>query len=431
MSRRTLTEARSVAEATPVADAPGRFLVQLITPGWGSSGFYGVPVLEAAAQAGVFPAGLHMYLDHPSASENLDRPERSVRDLAAVLNENATWDGDALVAEATVFGPYRDALTQMADSIGVSIRAVAETQHGEADGRRGVIVEELVEGVSADFVTHAGRGGRIVEVMESARPAHVIERAVAHGVTEATANEIRERLQQALLDSYGGEKSWVWVRDFDDTYVWYEHETPDDAGTFQHDYSVGADGAVDLSGSPVEVRSVTKYVPVTDPAGQSITTESQGETMGKINIEESEHQRLVGEAGRVQTLESERDTEKQRADAAEKERDELRESDRKTKNDTAVTKVIAESASAKDVDLDEFQTAGIAAKATFDADGKVDEAALKTAADTAVAQIAETRGVGSVRNFGSTKFTVSTDGGQPTSDQVNEARAAAFGRKGA
>jgi hypothetical protein len=68
-------------------------MVRLITPGWGSSGYYSPQVIEAAATAQVFPAGLHMYLDHPSASEDRDRPERSVRHLAAVLEEDGAWDG--------------------------------------------------------------------------------------------------------------------------------------------------------------------------------------------------------------------------------------------------------------------------------------------------------------------------------------------------
>jgi hypothetical protein len=222
----------------------------------------------------VFPSGTHMYVDHPTRSEEVDRPERTIRDLAAVLTEDAHWDAaaSALVAEATVFGPYRDALTEMADAIGVSIRAFAEIEQGEAEGRKGLIVTELVEGVSADFVTHAGRGGRIVSVMESARPADVVDRAIGAGVAEATANDTREALQTALRDTYGGDQSWVWVRDFDESTVWYEHETPDSSGCYQLGYSIDDNGAVTLSGDPVEVRARTEYVPIT-----SSTTSETGD----------------------------------------------------------------------------------------------------------------------------------------------------------
>jgi hypothetical protein len=274
MTRQTLTEARPAAAASPVTGSPGRFLIDLITPGWGSSGYYAPDVLEAAGTARVFPSGTHMYVDHPTRSEEADRPERTIRDLAAVLTEDAHWDAEAsaLVAEATVFGTCRDALTEMADAIGVSIRAFAEIEPGEAEGRKGPIVTQLVEGVSVDFVTHAGRGGRY-EVLESARPAVVVERAIHAGVAEATANDTREALQTALRDTYGGDQSWVWVRDFDESNVWYEHETPDSSGCYQLGYSIDKNGAVTLSGDPIEVRARTEYVPIT-----SSTTSESGDT---------------------------------------------------------------------------------------------------------------------------------------------------------
>ncbi len=75
--RVTLSEARTFAEAATPAEGPGRLLVQLITPGWGSSGYYSEDVLEAAGRDRVFPAGTHMYIDHPSESETFDRPERT------------------------------------------------------------------------------------------------------------------------------------------------------------------------------------------------------------------------------------------------------------------------------------------------------------------------------------------------------------------
>lgn len=144
--------------------------VQLITPGWGSSGYYAASVLKEAGDNRVFPAGTHMYFDHPSATEDRDRPERSLRDLAGVLTTDATWDGTALVAEARVFAPYQQLVAEMKDVIGVSIRASGDVEVGEAEGRRGRIVTSLVHGTSADFVTHAGRGGKVASLLESARP---------------------------------------------------------------------------------------------------------------------------------------------------------------------------------------------------------------------------------------------------------------------
>lgn len=168
-----MPETKEVAEQGAVltegAPKPGRLNVQIITPGWGASGYYSPTVLEQAASDHVFPAGTKMFLDHPTAVEQDERPNRSVKDLAAVLTEDARWSGSALVAQVRTFGPFAEAVAEMADAIGVSIRADAEVSEGEAEGRRGVLVERLTNGRSVDFVTEAGRGGRILQVLESAR----------------------------------------------------------------------------------------------------------------------------------------------------------------------------------------------------------------------------------------------------------------------
>jgi hypothetical protein len=155
----------------PAGDGAGvRRRVLLITPGWGATGYYSREVLQQAGRDRVWPAGTHMYLDHPTDTEETERPERSVRDLAAVLEDNATWDARSggLVATARVFGEHAPAINEKADAIGVSIRALATGHHGEADGRTGMIIDKLERGISVDFVTRAGRGGRVMEVLESA-----------------------------------------------------------------------------------------------------------------------------------------------------------------------------------------------------------------------------------------------------------------------
>ena len=176
MTRTTLTEA-----ATVKAGRAGNMLVQLITPGVGSSGVYTDAVLEAAAATRVFPAGTLMFADHPTATEAHDRPERSIRDVAGVLVEDARWDSGALVAEAHAYAPWRTILAEMKDDIGVSIRAVAAANETDDQGRP--VIAEIVEAISVDFVTKAGRGGAIREVYESARPALTVLTA-----TEAATN---------------------------------------------------------------------------------------------------------------------------------------------------------------------------------------------------------------------------------------------------
>jgi hypothetical protein len=160
-----------VSEATtvaPTAAGVGRLRVTLCTPGWGASGHYSPAVLEAAGRDKIWPAGTQCFADHPTQRDLNARPERSIRDLAAVLVSDARWTGSGLVAEAQLLPGWVETLgkPEMAAVIGMSIRASAEVEMGEAEGRRGRLVTKIVEGQSVDFVTRAGRGGRY-EVLES------------------------------------------------------------------------------------------------------------------------------------------------------------------------------------------------------------------------------------------------------------------------
>ena len=173
-----LTESRLLAEAaTTSLDTLGRRQrLLLISEGWGSSGYYSADLLRRVAP--LFEVGTHQYIDHPSRSENDDRPERSLRDLAAVLATTAEYDPATrgLYAVSDVFPAYRQFLAEMKDYIGVSIRASGTVEYGEAEGREGPIVTSISAVESVDFVTRAGRGGRIVELLESARAQALEER---------------------------------------------------------------------------------------------------------------------------------------------------------------------------------------------------------------------------------------------------------------
>ncbi|MFD0851690.1 hypothetical protein ACFQ07_05640, partial [Actinomadura adrarensis] len=116
-----------------------------------------------------FPAGTPMYIDHPTVSEQQERPERSLKDLAARLTTDARFENGALVAEAEIYSPWRPVINEMAKTVGVSIRAAGTLEYGEAEGREGPIVTGLTEGISVDFVTSAARGGKVLELIESAR----------------------------------------------------------------------------------------------------------------------------------------------------------------------------------------------------------------------------------------------------------------------
>lgn len=320
MSKR-ITEASSQIDATPIADKPGKFLIQLITPGQGSSGFYSEAVLKQAAKDKIFGAGTRMMADHPTWAEAQERPEGSIKDWAATLTEDAYWDGAGLAAEAEVYSPYAALLGERKDYLGVSIRAAADVSQGTIEGRNTRIIDRLIYGESVDFVTMAGRGGRVKAILESAR----------NLVSEAPSNDRRDQLQRAVTDAHTDRQAeqYAWVRDFDEAALTVYYGTNDDR-TFGQTYEVGEDDrSVTLTGDPIEVRVITQYQPLTaqaaseaapaeTPAGTAgTTTTSSHKEMNMPQIEEARLSALEAAEGRVPVLEAERDTEKGRATRAE------------------------------------------------------------------------------------------------------------------
>lgn len=162
--RHELVEAGTVT----TGGSPSRRKIAIISEGWGSSGYYSREILSRDGPK-VFREGTLMYLDHPSRTEAMDRPERSVKDLAAKIATTPFMEGNTLVAEAEIFPVWRETIDALADTIGLSIRAYGEAEFGEAEGRQGNIVQRLDDSASVDFVTEAGRGGRVMELIESAR----------------------------------------------------------------------------------------------------------------------------------------------------------------------------------------------------------------------------------------------------------------------
>jgi len=158
--------------------ADNTITVKLIQPGWGTTGYYGEKILERHGPTG-FPKGTKMYWDHPTETEAKERPERSLDDLAAELVTDAKFDrsgptGPGLYANAKVFEAYKGPVDELAAHIGTSIRAFGAASEGEAEGRKGQIVESILPSVmnSIDFVTLPGAGGQVVSLFEAARGRH-------------------------------------------------------------------------------------------------------------------------------------------------------------------------------------------------------------------------------------------------------------------
>lgn len=413
-----LTEA-----AVTKAKETGRLPVQLVSPGWGSSGYYSAEVLEAAVADGLFPAGMHMYADHPTAQEAEARPVRSIKDLVSVTTEPsriatdsdvAEWGAEpgAVVTEADVLPAWRDLIEHFSSAIGLSIRGDGELVEGDVDGRKGRIVESLVHVQSTDWVTRAGRGGKVLSLVESAR---ANSRAIAHGIDEATVNDTREALQTALRDAYStADRTWLYVRDFDDDTVWFEIEgagAGDNAGTYGQKYSAASNGAIALTGSRAEVRVQTQFVPVTRPGSNTPTEESQEDTMPKIQIEEAEHARLTEMAGRVTALE-------ERATTAETERDQLREEKAKAGRITRAGAIIEARAKEAGVEYTPLEIKGLCVDLPLAEDGTLNEDAFTKTIDEDAAARKASAGAGTVRGFGGTPRTT---GDTPSWGQIDEA----------
>lgn len=432
--------ATTIREAAAVGELAGnRQLITLITPGWGSSGYYSPAVLEQAAKDRVFPAKTQMHIDHDGEMARYEQPAGSLTRLAAGLLEDARWEPDwvdpdnpgtlpgRLAAEADVFSQWRVLLTEAQDYIGASIAAGATVKKGEAEGRKGNIVEALHPHVlnRVDYVTAAGRGGKISAVLESR-----INRQIA----EATANETRKLILDALRAWHADEDTWVWLRDYDEARAWFEVENADGFHIYEQAYTITND-VVSLADDPVEVRATTQYVPVTATPSTTTTVEAaaaatkesspapaevkekakskETSLMAEINIEESRLATLEESHGRVPALEA-------KLDATVSENATLKESLAKAKAANRAREFATSIVKAANADLSESVVARIVAQSTAPDSLPLTEAlqldtdALTATVNTAreseetyLALLAKENGLGQVRGIGATESATS------------------------
>lgn len=176
----------------------GRVLVKLIAPGWGSSGHYGKEMLKRDLPK-AFRKGTKMYWNHQTAAEEAARPEGNLDDVASILAEDAKYDengplGPGGYAYADTVEHYRPAIENLSKHMGVSIRARGTAQEGEAEGRKGPIINSLTHGISVDYVTEAGAGGKVVSLFEAARPQKIRE-------SRKEENDMDKTEVQALIEA--------------------------------------------------------------------------------------------------------------------------------------------------------------------------------------------------------------------------------------
>lgn len=130
----------------------------------GSSAYYPKEALQEGAA--LFAPKTKIYLNHPSADDKFNQPERRVQDIVGYLSEGATFDGKDLYANATFLPKFQDDIKDLAEAglIGMSIRAEGEIS--EASGTKTLTKFTRVN--SVDVVTSAGAGGGFDRLLESA-----------------------------------------------------------------------------------------------------------------------------------------------------------------------------------------------------------------------------------------------------------------------
>lgn len=180
----------------------GITMLKLISPGIGSSGKYSEETLKQAAKDRVFAKGLHNLIDHPTKAEESARPEGSIANLGSTLVEDATWKDDynghgpGLYARAKVVPTFTETLNTVASDIGVSIRASGKAHIETIEGASIPVIDRIEKAKSVDYVTLPGRGGKVLELVESRRTASTSSGANNMEITQEQYNELLESIKQ-------------------------------------------------------------------------------------------------------------------------------------------------------------------------------------------------------------------------------------------
>ena len=135
-----------------------------------------------------------MFIDHPTETEEWERPERSIRDYAGVFLEDATVGEDgALYTVCKVFSGVNELIKDKWEHIGVSINAWCTDPISENG-----IVPPIAGVRSVDFVTTPGAGGAIVDLLESNRNDNYVKEAGMDKEIESKFDELKASLIEAI-----------------------------------------------------------------------------------------------------------------------------------------------------------------------------------------------------------------------------------------
>ena len=216
---------------------PTRFKVALIQEGMGNlrDAFY---YTRKALESGITAfEGKKCFADHPSRSDEEDRPERSVRDIVGHFENvhlEEREDSGAMLCADLVMLPdpsfeWARALVRHSleyskkydgqDFIGLSINASGDAKQMEMEKfinegevpaeakpklmkalEEGIttvrVVDQIADAVSTDLVTEAGARGRVLELLESERNANMAKK-IKQAEDEAKKSEAEMKQEEA------------------------------------------------------------------------------------------------------------------------------------------------------------------------------------------------------------------------------------------
>lgn len=164
----------------------------------GSSAFYPKEVLES--NVGKFQERARIYLDHPTADDEHNRPERTARDIIGYV-ENGVFEGKDIFGEANIFSDWQEWVKERAEAgvIGLSIRASGELDESGS-------LKSFSKVHSVDLVTTPGAGGGFKTVLESAKP-NSATTSVADSPKKEEIMELPKELLEALDALVQGNKA--------------------------------------------------------------------------------------------------------------------------------------------------------------------------------------------------------------------------------
>ena len=220
----------------------GKYRIRIIVPGQGSSGIYTAENLAESAH--LFKAGTEMFIDHPTETEEWERPERSIRDYAGVFLEDATVGEDgALYTVCKVFSGVNDLIRDKWEHIGVSINAWCNEPIAET----GVV--PVFAGVrSVDFVTAPGAGGGIVDLLESKRNNNLTKEEGMDKEIESAFSGLRTEFA-SLIEALGSKLDSV-VASITEAKAEEVEEKVEESAPVDVDSMIDAGGKIAESGLP-------------------------------------------------------------------------------------------------------------------------------------------------------------------------------------